>query len=110
MFFVVLVILVVGVLFYFIKSPKHEFIETANKWHKKFSVWLSAINAGILSFTSVNPQSMISIWNALPEDLKTVLPQNFIQFISVSLIVLSVISSQVKQPKLTKDTTKTSEG
>lgn len=69
-------------------------------WWKLWSTWLQAAAAIFISYLTVAPDVAIQVWQFLPADLRSAIPPEYVQFISVGLIVLGIIARLVKQPKL----------
>ena len=72
----------------------------AGRAWKLWSIRLNAIGLAILGWVQIDPVSALSVWNMMPGDVRTVLPQNFIAILGGMFFVLSMMARLVRQPKL----------
>ena len=77
-----------------------EFVAHAKLLWKAWSVWLSTAGAALGVFLLQAPDALRGAWDALPPDLRGVLPVNFVQYITYMLVALGIISQFIRQKKL----------
>lgn len=79
---------------------KIEFVEGARNWYKWWSTWLQGAAAALLVYLEQVPDAAISVWNALPADLKAFVPQNVAYYFVVALSLAAIIAKTIKQRRL----------
>jgi hypothetical protein len=77
-----------------------KFLEEWRQWHRLWSVRLNLIGSALLSFLLAFPDVAVGAWNALPADMKAMLPERFAMFIPLAFFGLSMFARFVKQEKL----------
>lgn len=82
------------------KYTSVEFVSHAKLLFKAWSVWLSSVGALLGVYLLQAPDALLGAWHMLPDELKTMLPVNFSQYVSYALIGLGVISQFIRQRKL----------
>lgn len=100
-FYVILAVLAAVIALLLIrKYTSLEFVSHAKLLFKAWSVWLSSAGTLLGLYLLDAPDALLGVWRILPEDLKSVLPVNFSQYLSYVLIALGVISQFIRQNKL----------
>lgn len=69
-------------------------------WWRLWSTWFQVAAAAFISYLTVAPDVAIQVWQFLPADLRGAIPPEYVQFISVGLIILGIVARLIKQPKL----------
>lgn len=82
------------------KYTSLEFVSHAKLLFKAWSVWLSSAGTLLGIYLLDAPDALLGVWRILPDDLKSVLPVNFSQYLSYVLIALGVIAQFIRQNKL----------
>lgn len=99
--YIILAIMVVVIgLLLIRKYTSLEFVSHAKLLFKAWSVWLSSAGTLLGLYLLDAPDALLGVWRILPDDLKSVLPVNFSQYLSYVLIALGVISQFIRQNKL----------
>lgn len=71
-------------------------------WCHAWRWWSLRFNAAglfILGWVQFDPAAAMSIWNAMPFEVRKALPPTFLSWIGFALFGLSMLSRVVKQPK-----------
>ena len=76
---------------------KISLIEDWKTAHKLWSVRLSAFGAMLLSFVAMFPADALWLWNVMPGEVRSLMPENFAIVVGALVFALSVISRIVKQ-------------
>lgn len=98
---VILAILAAVILLLLIrKYTSLELVSHAKLLFKAWSIWLSSVGALLGVYLLQAPDALLGAWHMLPDDLKTMLPVNFSQYVSYALIGLGIISQFIRQRKL----------
>lgn len=98
-FICVVAVIVVSVLL-IRKYTSVEFVSHARLLFRAWSVWLSGIGAALGVYLMSAPDAIITAWNMLPPDLKSMLPANIAQYVSYLLVVLGIVAQFVRQKRL----------
>lgn len=98
-FFAVLLAVIVVILL-IRKYTSIEFVSHARLLFRAWSVWLGSIGTVLGIYLTSAPDTLITQWNQLPPDLKSMLPTNIAQYISYMLIALGIISQFIRQKRL----------
>lgn len=99
--FIVIIFLVIGAVLLIRKNTSLEFVGHAKLLFKAWSVWLSGVGTLLGVYLASAPDTLISVWRMLPDDMKAALPVNVAQYVSYLLIALGVISQFIRQKSLT---------
>lgn len=102
--FAVVVLSAIVVLLLLQRFTTLEFVSHAKLLFKTWSIWLTGIGSalGVWLADPDSPRRVIEIWNILPPELKTILPVNIATYFSYFLIVMGMIATFIRQPKLTE--------
>lgn len=79
-----------------IEDSKFSLIENWKLWWRFWSIRFGILGAFVVSF----PDVMIQTWTALPEHIRSIIPEEYIPHIGTGLLVLSLVSRIIKQEKL----------
>jgi hypothetical protein len=82
-----------------LKAIKDRLVGDAGRWWRWWSLRFNAVGFAILSWVQFDPVGALHVWNMMPPQVRAVLPQNFLMIVGLILIVLSMLSRVVKQPK-----------
>lgn len=72
---------------------------TCTLW-RAWSVRLNAIGLALLAWVSIDPVSVLVVWNMMPPAVRAVLPDHFIVILGAALFGLSMLARIVQQPKM----------
>lgn len=98
--FLAAVIAAVAIVLLVRKYSSFEFVAHARLLFRAWSVWLTGIGTLLGVYLASAPDTIISAWNALPPDLKAMLPVNIAQYVSYFIVALGVIAQFIRQQKL----------
>lgn len=98
-FIAVVLAIIVGLLL-IRKYTSVEFVSHAKLLFRTWSVWLSGIGTALGVYLASAPDAIITAWNMLPPDLKSMLPVNIAQYVSYLLVVLGIVSQFIRQKHL----------
>ncbi len=70
------------------------------QWHKLWSVWLSALGALIMGIFSIWPESILQLWAAMPEEVRSLIPDQMVSYIALFIFVMTAIARITKQSNL----------
>ncbi|WP_313752420.1 DUF7940 domain-containing protein [Mixta calida] len=82
------------------KYTSVEFVGHARLLFRAWSVWLSGIGTALGVYLASAPDAIITAWNMLPPDLKSMLPVNIAQYVSYLLVALGIVSQFIRQKRL----------
>lgn len=82
-------------------------IDNARAWWKLWTIRLSLFGAAFMGILTAFPDIMLQVWLAMPDDLKALLPQQYVSAIALFILVGTAIVRVIKQQKL--DQSKTEE-
>lgn len=72
---------------------------TCTLW-RAWSVRFNAIGLAILAWVSIDPVSVLTVWNLMPPAVRAVLPPHFVTIAGAALFALSMLARVVQQPKM----------
>ena len=64
---------------------------------KHWSLWLSGVGTAALTFFFAFPDQALGVWNAMPPEVKSLLPEMTGVQISLALLVASILAKFIKQ-------------
>lgn len=82
------------------RYTKLEFVAHAKLLFKAWSVWLASIGATLSVFLMSAPDTLLSAWSAMPDEIKSLIPSSWLAYIGPGLVMLGVISQFIRQRKL----------
>jgi hypothetical protein len=69
-----------------------QFVSHARLLFKTWSVWLASLGS--------MPSAAVDAWSALPEDVKAILPHNYLGLVGAFMVAMGVIAQFVRQKNL----------
>lgn len=100
MLFLVAVLSAVIVLLLLQRFTTLEFVKHARLLFKTWSVWLASLGSMLSAWAQSFPASALDAWNALPQDVKEVLPHNYLGMIGAFMVAMGVLAQFVRQKSL----------
>lgn len=85
------------------RFTKMEFVSHARILFKAWSVWLSTAGATLMVFLMSAPDTLLSAWNSLPDEIKSLIPPQWLSYIGPVLVMLGVVSQFIRQRKLLEE-------
>lgn len=98
--FLAIVLIAVAAILIIHKYSSVEFVAHARLLFNAWSVWLTGAGTLLGVYLASAPDAIISAWNMLPPDLKSMLPVNIAQYVSYFIVALGVISQFIRQRSL----------
>lgn len=80
-----------------------EFVSHARQLFKAWSVWLAGLGSIMSAYLQSFPSVMVDAWNALPSDVKSIIPQNYLGLIAAFMVAMGVVAQFVRQKKITEE-------
>ncbi|ERH64935.1 hypothetical protein N172_18995 [Pantoea dispersa EGD-AAK13] len=77
-----------------------EFVKHARLLFKTWSVWLASLGSMLSAWVQSFPSSALDAWNALPADIKEILPHNYLGLIGAFMVAMGVLAQFVRQKNL----------
>lgn len=74
-----------------------QLVDNASSWHKFWSVRLGALGTLITTIFTLWPDSVYTVWQSLPPDIQSLMPQKYFQLIGAFIFLMSMIARIVKQ-------------
>ena len=84
-----------------------KLIDNWKQFGKMWSVRLSALGASIMGMFLYFPEWTLYLFNAMPKEVRDLLPDNLALFLAMIVFIGTAISRIVKQEKLAKDSKET---
>lgn len=100
MVFIIAVLAVIVVLLIMQRFTTLEFVAHARLLFKTWSVWLASLGSMLSAWVQSFPASALDAWNTLPEDVKSLLPHNYLGMIGAFMVAMGVIAQFVRQKNL----------
>ncbi len=69
-------------------------------WRHAWRLWsvrLSALGALLTTFAAAAPDTLLQIWNGLPDDVRAVFPETFVRVIPTLLFVATIVARLIPQ-------------
>ncbi|MCZ4059173.1 hypothetical protein O3W44_08915 [Pantoea sp. LMR881] len=98
--FLVAVLLVIIILLLLQRFTTLQFVSHARLLFKTWSVWLASLGSMICAWVQSFPSSALDAWNTLPEDVKSIIPHNYLGFVGAFMVAMGVIAQFVRQKNL----------
>lgn len=98
--FLLIVLALVVVVLLIRKYSSVEFVAHARLLFKAWSVWLASIGSMLSAWVQSFPDAAMNAWQALPPDIKSFLPQNYLGLIGAFMVAMAVMSQFVRQKRL----------
>ncbi|AMG57648.1 hypothetical protein [Pantoea vagans] len=77
-----------------------QFVSHARLLFKTWSVWLASLGSMLSAWAQSFPSAAVDAWNALPEDVKAILPHNYLGLVGAFMVAMGVIAQFVRQKNL----------
>lgn len=103
--FVIAVLLVIIVIMVMQRFTTLEFVKHARLLFKTWSVWLASLGSMLSAWVQSFPSSALDAWNTLPQDVKDILPHNYLGLIGAFMVAMGVIAQFVRQKGLNQQKT-----
>lgn len=78
-------------------------MKTIVKWRRLLKYWsvqLKIAAAALLTFITLVPEFVVTLWAQLPDGVKEAIPPKYAPLLSVVMIALSIVAQNIKQKKL----------
>lgn len=98
--FVVAVLLAIILLLLLQRFTTLEFVKHARLLFKTWSVWLASLGSMLSAWVQSFPSSALDAWNSLPQDVKDILPHNYLGMIGAFMVAMGVMAQFVRQKGL----------
>ncbi|CAX60180.1 MULTISPECIES: DUF7940 domain-containing protein [Erwiniaceae] len=98
--FLLIVLAVIFLVWWVSKHGKIELVSHTKLLFKTWSVWLASAGSAIGAWAQSFPDSAMNAWTALPEDVKTFMPQHYLGFVASFMVAMAVIAQFVRQKTL----------
>lgn len=82
------------------RFTKLEFVSHARLLFKTWSVWLASAGATFSLYLMSAPDTLLAAWASLPDEIKSMLPPEWLAYIGPVLVMLGVVSQFIRQNKL----------
>lgn len=77
-----------------------QFVSHARLLFKTWSVWLASLGSMLSAWAQSFPSAAVDAWIALPEDVKAILPHNYLGLVGAFMVAMGVIAQFVRQKNL----------
>ncbi|KGD78959.1 hypothetical protein [Pantoea vagans] len=77
-----------------------QFVSHARLLFKTWSVWLASLGSMLSAWAQSFPSAAVDAWSVLPEDVKTILPHNYLGLVGAFMVAMGVIAQFVRQKNL----------
>ncbi|MBE5251131.1 MAG: hypothetical protein QRY16_14105 [Enterobacterales bacterium endosymbiont of Blomia tropicalis] len=77
-----------------------QFVSHARLLFRTWSVWLASLGSILSAWVQSFPSSALEAWNTLPEDVKSILPHNYLGLVGAFMVAMGVIAQFVRQKNL----------
>ena len=98
--FLIAVLLVIIVMLLLQRFTTLEFVKHARLLFRTWSVWLASLGSMLSAWVQSFPTSALDAWNTLPQDVKDILPHNYLGLIGAFMVAMGVIAQFVRQKNL----------
>lgn len=78
---------------------KIQLIDDVRRIWKFISVWLIIAAGFVQSIFIVAPETILEIWHVLPQELKDTIPPQYVQFITIIILVFAIVGRAIKQKR-----------
>ncbi|NIF23487.1 DUF7940 domain-containing protein [Candidatus Pantoea multigeneris] len=100
LFFLIAVLLLIIVVLLLQRFTTLQFVAHARLLFRTWSVWLASLGSVLSAWVQSFPSSALDAWNQLPEEVKAILPHNYLGFIGAFMVAMGVIAQFVRQKNL----------
>lgn len=98
--FLIAVLLVIIIVLLLQRFTTLQFVSHARLLFKTWSVWLASLGSMLSAWVQSFPSSALDAWNTLPEDVKSILPHNYLGLIGAFMVAMGVIAQFIRQKTL----------
>lgn len=77
-----------------------QFVSHARLLFKTWSVWLASLGSMLSAWAQSFPSAAVDAWSAQPEDVKAILPHNYLGLVGAFMVAMGVIAQFVRQKNL----------
>ena len=77
-----------------------QVVSHARLLFKTWSVWLASLGSMLSAWAQSFPSAAVDAWNVLPEDVKSILPHNYLGLVGAFMVAMGVIAQFVRQKNL----------
>ncbi|WP_442797891.1 DUF7940 domain-containing protein [Pantoea vagans] len=77
-----------------------QFVSHARLLFKTWSVWLASLGSMLSAWAQSFPSAAVDAWSVLPEDVKSILPHNYLGLVGAFMVAMGVIAQFVRQKNL----------
>jgi len=77
-----------------------QFVSHARLLFRTWSVWLASLGSMLSAWAQSFPSAAVDAWSVLPEDVKTILPHNYLGLVGAFMVAMGVIAQFVRQKNL----------
>jgi hypothetical protein len=85
------------------RNSKVVWIDHIDKFWKFWSVRLSLVGIGLFTLLTALPDLLTNAWLQLPDEFKSLVPEQYITILGATIFVLNLVSRSIKQVKLTNE-------
>ncbi|MCW0355630.1 hypothetical protein [Pantoea ananatis] len=100
LFFIIAVLTVIIILLLMQRFTTLQFVSHAKLLFKTWSVWLASLGSMLSAWVQSFPSSALNAWQMLPDDVKSILPHNYLGLIGAFMVAMGVIAQFVRQKNL----------
>ncbi|WP_337007946.1 DUF7940 domain-containing protein [Pantoea sp. AS142] len=98
--FLIAVLTAIIILFLLQRFTTLQFVSHARLLFKTWSVWLASLGSMLSAWAQSFPSAAIDAWSTLPEDVKAILPHNYLGLVGAFMVAMGVIAQFVRQKSL----------
>lgn len=78
---------------------KIQLVDDVRRLWKFISVWLIVLAGFVQSIFIVAPETILQLWQVLPQELKDAIPPQYVQFITIGILFTAIIGRAIKQKR-----------
>lgn len=98
--FLVAVLVAIVILLLLQRFTTLQFVSHARLLFKTWSVWLASLGSMLSAWAQSFPSAAVDAWSVLPEDVKTILPHDYLGLVGAFMVAMGVIAQFVRQKNL----------
>lgn len=98
--FLVAVLMAIIILLLLQRFTTLQFVSHARLLFRTWSVWLASLGSMLSAWAQSFPSAAVDAWSVLPEDVKTILPHNYLGLVGAFMVAMGVIAQFVRQKNL----------
>ncbi|WP_130834152.1 hypothetical protein [[Erwinia] mediterraneensis] len=102
-YYLIAVLLAIILLLLLHRFTTLEFVTHARLLFKTWSVWLATLGSMLSAWAQSFPGDALNAWNSLPEDVKSIIPHNYLGMIGAFMVAMGVLAQFVRQRKLLEE-------